>query len=81
MCVCVRARVCVCAHGRARVWVFNGNMFDYMCIIIYFFVPCGKFGSGTAAARAPLYIPVSVCSIFVCGMVVIVWDFYRLHRC
>ena len=35
------------------------------------FIPCRKFGSptlgkGTAAARAALPIPISVCSIFVC---------------
>ena len=38
--------------------------------IQYFFVPCRKFGSGqrqdTAAARAALPIPMSVCGIFVC---------------
>ena len=68
---------------REKEILFLLLLFFFLIIYNISLIRCGKFGSlplgkATAAARAALPIPISVCSIFVCpsdGMNDSVWDF------
>ena len=84
MCVCVCVRVCVraCVRACVRVCVCV-RVRGRVCVLV---LHCRLWKIrialpgmlGTAAKRAALPIPVSVCSIFVCpnnAMAGSVWDF------